>query len=309
MPARAGRVAWLVLGVAPAAIAIAGLQHALYGSPLSSGYGSLEALFSLANVGPNLRRYVPWLVETQSPAILLAALAPFVARRLASTSEAAYAGLVALFAAGVLAAYLPYVPFDQWWFLRFWLPAIPALVALSAAVAAWGHRRAVGVTRLRSWAWASTPLSIVGVTALCAWQLGVARDRGVFGLAEAERRFVAAGRYVGASLPGQAVVLTIWHSGSVRYYGERPSLVWDAIAPGELALVLDSLRSQGRVPYLLLEDWEREPFRARFRDAPIAALDWPPLARIGRTVSIWAIEDRDRFLRGEPVTSERVWVP
>jgi hypothetical protein len=129
----------------------------------------------------------------------------------------------------------------------------------------------------------------------------------VFTLAEAERKFVAAGGFVRSSLPPNAVVLTIWHSGSVRYYGERPSLLWDAIAPGELDLVLESLRSQGREPYLLLEDWERESFKARFPGAPISALDWPPAARIGRAVSIWAVADRERFLRGEPVHSERVW--
>ena len=147
----------------------------------------------------------------------------------------------------------------------------------------------------------------IAVIALAGWQLGVARDRGVFTLAEGERKFVAAGEYVRRALPADAVVLTIWHSGAVRYYGERTALVWDAIAADELPRVLEALARQGREPFLLLEDWERDGFRARFAGQPLASLDWPPRARVGRTVSIWAVGDRERFLRGEVVQSDRVW--
>ena len=33
---------------------------------------------------------------------------------------------------GVLAAYLPYVPFSEWWYTRFLLPGLPALYLLLA---------------------------------------------------------------------------------------------------------------------------------------------------------------------------------
>lgn len=307
---RVRRAALVSVGVLLAAVAIALLQDAIYGSPLSSGYGSLDALFDRAHVGPNMRRYVPWLVETQSWVVLLAAAAPMLAWMRGTSRDVAYAGLLALVAGGVMAAYLPYVPFEEWWFLRFWLPAIPALIALAVASLAWiaggfpsaqapgGHGVVVALARV---------LALTVTVALAAWQLGVARERGVFGIAEAERKFVASGEFVRSSLPREAVVLTIWHSGSVRYYGERPTILWDAIAPGDLDVVLASLEAQGRPAYLLLEDWEREDFTARFAGHPLAALDWPPAARVGRQVSIWAVADRARFLRGEPVGSERVW--
>jgi hypothetical protein len=309
---RLRRATLVAAGLVPGVLGIAVTRHVVYGSALSSGYGSLDVLFRLAHVGPNLRRYPGWLIETQTPLVLLGFVSPLVAWRLVP-SRLADALLLLLFALGAFVAYLPYVPFDQWWFLRFWLPGIPPLIALTVAVVAWVGEKRGGKTL-------PTPLPLaraavfvagsLGMTALVAWQLDVARDRAAFDLQQAERKFIATGGYVRRSLPANAVVLAIWQSGAVRYYGDRTPVLWDAIAPPELDRVLASLEAQGRDPFLILEDWERERFTARLRGAStIAELDWPPRARIGQAVTIWSTRDRERFLRGEPVSSERVWLP
>ena len=49
-----------------------------YGSPLRSGYGSLDALFCTANIVPNAARYFTWMWQSHGPAWLLALAAPFV---------------------------------------------------------------------------------------------------------------------------------------------------------------------------------------------------------------------------------------
>ena len=104
-------------------------------------------------------------------------------------------------------------------------------------------------------------------------------------------------------------MLTIWHSGAVNYYGRRTAVVWDAIAPAGLDAVVGSLRAQGREVFLLLEPREEDAFKTRFAGASaVAALDWPPRARFGSDATLWALADRDRFLRGEATPSERVWV-
>jgi hypothetical protein len=56
--------------VAIAGLTIAGLQWRWYGSPVRSGYGAAGELFTLANVGPNVRLYSAWLREAE-PAFLL----------------------------------------------------------------------------------------------------------------------------------------------------------------------------------------------------------------------------------------------
>jgi len=91
----------------PGAVAVALLQGAVYGSPLRSGYGDLGQLFSLGHVATNMVRYPAWLAIAHTPVLALGILAPFFSARRA----AAWALLA--FAAGVLAAYLPYVPFTD----------------------------------------------------------------------------------------------------------------------------------------------------------------------------------------------------
>ena len=44
--------------------------------PLESGYGSLDTIFSVQHVLPNLARYPRWLVESHTPLVLLALVAP-----------------------------------------------------------------------------------------------------------------------------------------------------------------------------------------------------------------------------------------
>lgn len=56
--------------VAPGCIAVALIQYAFYGSPFSSGYGDLGALFAVEHVGPNTSRYARWLLDSHTPVIL-----------------------------------------------------------------------------------------------------------------------------------------------------------------------------------------------------------------------------------------------
>ena len=72
----------------PGCLAVAAINQYLYGSPVRFGYEPVDVLYQLANAGPNLDRYPRWLVQTQTPFILLALAAPFFAggRRQRSTA-------------------------------------------------------------------------------------------------------------------------------------------------------------------------------------------------------------------------------
>ena len=47
-------------------------------------------------------------------------------------------------------------------------------------------------------------------------------------------------------------------------------------------------------------------FRQRFAGSPLAALDWPPAVEIAAQVRIYRPEDRERYARGLPVSTEYV---
>jgi hypothetical protein len=292
----AGALAF-ALGVLPGAVLLAWIQHTLYGSAFSSGYGSLDQLFGWSHVGPNLRRFPAWLLATHTPVVCLALAAPFVLRRPHATW---LAGLCLAFSTAVFASYVAYIPYDDWWYLRFLLPAMPLLIALTAAVlTTLGARLPI---RMRAAAGVSCGALLV------VFFVHTANTKGVFRLHAFESRFRDAGRYVAVKLPERAVVLSVWQSGSVRYYGGRLSVLFDQIEPEWLDRAVAFLEREGRPPYILLEAWEEPAFRARFeRHSEYGALDWPPMAQIGTEVRLYNPADRARYYAGAVTPMERVW--
>lgn len=299
-PPIANRIRTLVLfgaGALPFVAAIAWFNNSMYGGPLKSGYGDLNALFTAAHVLPNLARYPMWLLRTETPFVLLALAAPFVLPR----TQRPNAWALIAFAAAAFACYLPYEVFNAWWYLRFVLPAFPPLLVLASAVFLLAVSRLTPHWRM---AIASAAIFVLG-----ALHLSTAAKGDAFRLRDFERRFRDGGEYVAQHLPPNAAIVTFMESGSVRYYSGRPTLVWTAVDPDWLDRALEYLRAQGLRPYLLFEGDEDQQFRKKFEGhSRIGAIDWPPIADINRRVWIYDPDDYERFRRGEHVSTQRVWV-
>jgi hypothetical protein len=287
------------LASVPGCLAVAIIQQLFYGSPFRSGYGSLDTLFSAANVAPNAARYFEWMWQSHTPAWLLALAAPFVL-------PGWLTALLLTFAIVNVACYLPYVVFNDWWYLRFMLPAIAVLLVLTAAtidsiVARALSAREVDSSRTHR---VRTALLSTLTVAMCFFFIREAGARSVFDLPRLESRYERAGRYVDQRLPDTALVITSWESGSIRFYSNRTTLVWDALDPAWLDRAIAFSRTRGLEPYLLFERWEEPLFRQRFAGSGVGALDWPPAAEIAGQVRIYRPEDRDRYLKGEGTPTE-----
>jgi hypothetical protein len=291
---RLRRVALFAAGVLPGCLLVAWLNNRLHGSPLRSGYGPLEGLYAWNRFWPNLVRYTTWLVQLHTPAILIGLAAPFIAR-------VKGASLMVAFTIALLFAYLFYFVFDSWPFTRFLLPGLPLLFILGSSVALWIISRA--------------PLAYRGglVFLIClllpCWYLIQAHSLGAFAIQRAEHRYDVVGRAVGESLEPQAIVFTLLESGSVRLYGDRPTLRWDEIEPANLSPVIALVRAHGYVPYVLLEQWEEPQFRERFeRASEFGRLDWPPILRYdgASTTRIYALDDRVRYLSGTRIITRAI---
>lgn len=237
---------------------------------VASRYSSTEEFYSLANMLPNLRRYGGWTIEACTPAFLLGFLPP-LAWNWFFPSRAAWRVLLTGVLAVVWLSYLPYFVFDDWWYLRFMLPAWPALSVLMVGAVYAVVRRLPGAR-------AAEALTLLLVAALAVTTIGRARELGSFGLRAAEQRYIDAARYVAARTPAGSVVLGVQHSGSVRYYGARTTLRYDLLEPDWLDRAVAFLEGRGRRPYILLDDSEVPAFRARFAGSAIGALDWSPVA-------------------------------
>jgi hypothetical protein len=247
-----------------ALIAILALQAHLYGSPTMSGYGPAHVLYSADRIPANLWRYLPWLAVTHTPLILAGYFWPLVGRR---TSDDAYLMAWACWVTAVvcLSLYLPYVMFEDWWYTRFLLPAVPLLLMLSCVIA-------------QQWRphWRAALPCVVAVIVL--GEVAVGFKERVLSLRDGEQRYPRFAQLARALTPPDAAIITLQHSGALRLYANRLTIRWDVIPPEWLDRSIEYLQTHGRPPFLAIEDAERRAFIERFGEASrYGRLDWIPL--------------------------------
>ena len=249
--------------VAPGVIGLSWIYASLYGSPFTSGYGDLGDAFGWANVMPNLRRYGGWFIESQTllgvagVAALLVPIRrfwPWVADRRAVFVMTA----MSLF---VVAQYLFYLVYGEWWFLRFLLPCWP-FVALGLAGLLIG-----GPARRSAWSLAALWI----VLALGLYTLRTATKLPTFELWQGERAVVDVARAVNDATPERSLVLGVIHTGSLRYYGGRVTLRFDSLPEDWLDRAAAWLQQRGVGLYALLEPEEVPQFMRRFAGSRVVA--------------------------------------
>lgn len=281
----------------PFGLLVLWFNHGLYGSPFRTGYGNLGHLFSLSALSVNASRYPGWLIETHTAFPLLAFAAPFTVSREQRAHVVLAFGLIL----ATCIIYFLYTPFDDWSFLRFLLPAIALMIVLASVVCVYA------LTHVFSPRLYVSALVVLTV-ALGTFLVRTAEDRLAFNMKYLEQRYRSAGLVVRDRLPANAVVLSVWDSGAIRFHGRKEALVWAGLDPAWLNRSLAWLDAHGRTPYILVESWEEPQFRSRFsHHSDIGNLDWPPKYEIDRVVRIFDPKDREKYVRGEPVNTEYLW--
>ena len=252
---RWSRVAAFAAGVTPGIAITLLVNTSWYGSPIASGYGSASQLFGIDRVIGNTVRYTQWALAS-APLLFvgLFALAVPIARVWRDAGGRRTATLLAAVTLSVLVVYLPYEPYDQWWYIRFLLPAWPALVVATA----------VAVEALLTTGRLAAQLRAGLVIAAGVAGVGFAATHLVFQIGVTERRYATIARLVDTMTEPDAVILTMPHSGTVRYYAGRDTLRYDVLNEDWIDRAIAWLAAQGRHPYVLLEDWEQPKFEARF---------------------------------------------
>jgi hypothetical protein len=239
---RPRRSVFFALAAAPGCLAVAAINTALFGSPLSSGYGGLASLFSIRNVPDTLGSYTQWLIDTQTPLVFAGI---FIVR---------IAPLLGCVLVAVWALYAAYLAFDAWWFLRFLLPTWPPMFIGTAAAI-------VGMFNRARWGHAAAGVLLFS---LGAYGIHVTMQRNVFTRDEGDRRYATIARLVADQTEPSAMILASIHAGSLRYYAGRATLRFDILEPAWLDRSAAWLNDHGRHPYVLVDDWEMPAFRERF---------------------------------------------
>jgi hypothetical protein len=238
------------------AAAVAAINHHLYGSATSSGYGRLEDQVALARVLPNFYRYTSWFVETHTIAPLLGLITLAVPLRRFWPRVPDRTVLAALLSVIVLLCsfYFGYLEFDSWGYLRFLLPSWPLIMTGFAALAVWAGSSG------RTAGWAAG----IVIVALGVSNTVQASRRDVFEQRQAARHDAWIGRLVMKHTPPNSVLLTMERSGSMRYYGGRGTLRYDLLDREWLDRAVAWLTTRGVRVYAVLDRRQAEEAKARF---------------------------------------------
>lgn len=252
------------LGGAPGVAAVGATNAALYGAPWNAGYGSLAEMYAWGYLGQNIRQYLAWLMGAETPLVLLSVAAITMLWR-ADARRRLAVRVLACFTAGVWISYLFYTPFDVWWYLRFLLPAIPALWVLAAMAGAILLARFAGPQR-------AAAVGLLLAVPFLAFRIEGLRRARIFESRISGVSYLSAAAYIRTTLPENAVILTVLHSGSVRYYTNRLTMRWDLLSAEWWPRALEVLVERGYRPYLLVMAAEEPQLRQRFAlgDAPDA---------------------------------------
>lgn len=279
--------AWLACAIigAPAAVLWAALNHRLFGGAFRTGYGAITDALQLGYVPPTLWHFAKWLCVVLTPFAAAALGLPF-------TRTSARAKRVLLAWAGALVLFYSAYSFshETWWYLRFLLPAMPALLIAAALV--WQERPLVTISLALEGSIATRRadpaprhfalrLPHLAFLAAVAWQLAWAWHFQVHKLEPGERAYRDVARWVSTALPEPALLVAGQTTGALFHYTDRAFLQWAAVSAENYPALNRYLAARGDSLYAALFSYEEQA--ALVTHLPGT---WERVARF-RDISVW----------------------
>lgn len=247
---------WLYLAMAglPGAILWVLVNKYLFGTYITTGYGDVSNLFAWHNLLPALGNYAVSLRR----ALPLALFAALGWGRPRTTNERVALGVVATWALLLPAFYsFYYYTHLSWAYLRFILPALPALVALSVR----------GLRRALRWAAGpdTAPRPILGAAALAVatlvagyTQIRASLSWDALDLGREELRYGDINKQLAKHAPDNAVVFCMQTSGAMYYRSPWVIVRWDCISAEVSRELYAAAERAGRPVYAALYPFEIE---------------------------------------------------
>lgn len=279
LPWTRGHLLLFGCGGAPTAIVLLAYNAAAYGSPWRTGYGEigLLGLISLRDFGARLGHYVYWLFYMLGPLPIALWLGVAIDRLINWRLRA----LVISWFGIILIFYSCYFHFDAWWYTRFLLPGIPALL-LGALLAVQG----IAVRCRKNWpATGRAVIPAVGLALLFTlgyeW-VALERLEGLsIGASQAAHRVSC--QRADLLLPRQTLIVSMEMSGALKFYTDRTIVRWDWVMPEMLAMLKARAAAQGYGWAALLMPHELEEAQRRLPGK------WTRITETG-PISLWRLE-------------------
>lgn len=236
---------WLGLGGLPGAVFFGLVNLALYGKAITTGYGDVSGAFSFENVVPTLTNYAQWLPVCLTPGVLLALALPWLTRRETRLIAAVLAAWVLPFLGFYLFYYYTH---ETWWYLRFVLPAFPALIL--AALLAGQHFATKWNSRTLRMARIIVPLAVLGWAVYWNTRLSI-MDAG-----HREKVYPDSARWARAHLPPNSVILSMQMTGALLYHTNLTFLRSDQFDQRNFGPIEQACQAAGRPIYAILFPFE-----------------------------------------------------
>jgi len=269
-----------VLGGLPFAGVFFAYNAAAFGHPLATGYVATGAqnLVMLSGFTDRFRHYVYWLAVTMSPLPLLGWVGVALNRNVKLRDRALLISWFGVF----LLFYCCYFHYEEWWYTRFLLPGMPALILGSLLVVrdlGKFFERSAGAPS-RVWLRPAVVTIALAIVIGCERQ-SIERFR-LLRIAATSTVHSDACRWADSLLPKQSLVVATEMSGAIKFYTGRPIVRYEWVNTDQWRTLQTRAAEKGYWWYALLVSQEVEEAQRRLPGR------WIKMGTLGH-LSLWQI--------------------
>ncbi len=268
------------LGGLPLAGVFIAYNTAAYGHPLMTGYVATghQSLVMLTDFTIRFRHYIYWLSITMSPLPLLGWLAVTLDRNVKLRDRAMLFSWFGVF----LLFYSCYFYYDEWWYTRFLLPGMPALILGTLLVVRDLGKLIVRSAAERNGVWLRNAAVILLIVVMLGFERHNVERFRLLKVAAFDRAPADLCRLSDSILPSRALLIATELSGVIKYYTGRPIVRYERVGMDQWETLQARAMEKGYRWYALLQSNEIEEAQKRLPGK------WTRLETL-RNISLWQI--------------------
>jgi hypothetical protein len=230
-----------------------------FGAPFRTGYSALFGeSFAAGNFSPRIRHYVSWVARMLTPVLPIAWLAVALDRHV----ERSHRWMLLSWFAVFLLFYSFWGPYEAWWYTRYLLPGIPAVILAALLLLRDLRGPLFGEGRRHSRFWVPTAALLILVVLVFEYRL--VRRLPILAFAEGEALYSDASQWAESKVPPHSLVVSMQMSGALKFYTSLIPVRWDWARPDQLDLLRESARARDYQWFALLAPFENPELEKRF---------------------------------------------